>query len=57
MVIWVQLFQTELLDEIDTKSLARDIGKVGLLLIDIARTPKPNKSDGKWPLFVKKQLF
>ena len=43
--------------EIYFKSLVRAIVKV-LLVKHIARTPiKTQKGNGKWPLFVNKQLF
>ena len=56
MVIWVNIFQTELMVEICSKSLVRAIGK--RLIFFLARTPiKTHKGDEKWPLFVNKQLF
>ena len=56
MVIWEKKIQNELTVEIYSKSLVSAIGKV--LLVKLNRTPiKTQKGDGKWPLFVNKQLF
>ena len=56
VVIWVKFVQTELMVEICSKSLVRAIGKV--LLYNLATTPiNTHKGDGKWPLFVNRQLF
>ena len=42
--------------EIYSKGLVEPIGKV--LLWNLTRTPiRTHKGDGKWPLFVNKQLF
>ena len=50
VVIWVKSFQNELMAEIYSKRL---VGATGL-----ARTPiRTHKGDGKWPLFVDKELF
>ena len=54
VVIWVNLFQIELMVEIYSKSLVRAIGKV--LLVKF-RPIKTHKVDDKWPLFVNKQLL
>ena len=55
MVIKVNFCQTELMVEICSENLVRAIGKVLLMK---ARTPiKTHNCDGKWPLFVNKQLF
>ena len=56
VVIWVNVFQTELMVEICSESLVRAMVKYYSL--DVARTPiKTSKGDEKWPLFVNKQLF
>ena len=48
--------QNELMVEIYSKSLLKAIGKV--LHMKLARTPiKTHEGNGKWPLFVNKQLF
>ena len=52
MVIWVEIFQTELMADIYFKSAVGAIGE------DFGRTPiKTHRGDEKWPLFVNKQLF
>ena len=53
VVIWVNIFQNELMVEIYSKSLVGAIGKVLLMT-----TPnKTHKGGEEWPLFVNKQLF
>ena len=57
MVVRVKDFQNEFMVEIYSKSLVRAISKV-LCMIFIAKTSiKTHNGDGKWPLFVNKQLF
>ena len=56
MILWVKVFQTELMFEIYSKRLVRAIGKVSLMSFS-SNTNKTHQGEGKWPLFVNKQLF
>ena len=57
MVIWVNTFQTELMVEIYSRNLDTAIGKVITHEIELEHQFETHIGDGKWPLFVNKQLF